>query len=207
MTEISGDISTLSPPGEYLLFCNFFYSLPHSASSGSIHRVTSSGNFWAKWSGVTHKNLSLPYVAIATPPRSDAWDDAGERHNQGQHLGQIFPEISGAGEERTAGAGRGGGERRAVHGVASPATPLQGYLHESARSCAGAPGKGRLVFVDGEGVPSPAPSPDDFPHGPVHGMTPVKNRIGAGSWAGLFRDIICTAPAHRGEGERRAVHG
>ena len=65
--------------------------------------------------------------------------------------------ISGAGEERTAGAGRGGGERRAVHGVASPATPLQGYLHESARSCAGAPGKGRLVFVDGEGVPSPAP--------------------------------------------------
>ena len=51
---------------------------------------------------------------------------------------------------------------------------------------------------------------------PVHEMTPAKNRIGAGSRAGLSGAITCTAPAPgrgrstkrgRGGGERRAVHG
>ncbi len=46
-------------------------------------------------------------------PRSGAWDDAGEGHNQDRHPGHAFPEISpalpppGAGEEREARAGWG----------------------------------------------------------------------------------------------------
>ena len=44
-------------------------------------------------------------------------------------------------------------------------------------------GRACMVLPDGEGVPSPAPPrplPGSYLHGPVHGMTPARNRIGAG---------------------------
>ncbi|NLM30496.1 MAG: hypothetical protein GX216_08770 [Methanomicrobiales archaeon] len=34
--------------------------------------------------------------------------------------------------------------------------------------------KDRMVLLNGEGGPSPVPSPGDCHHGPVHGMTPAK---------------------------------
>ena len=51
-------------------------------------------------------------------------------------------------------------------------------------------GRASMVFVDGEGVPSPAPPPDDISHGPVHGEMPAENKIGAGT----PEAITCTAP-------------
>ena len=84
-------------------------------------------------------------------PRSGAWADAGEEQDRGRLAGPAFPGISpalplpGGGEERTAGAGQGGGDRRAMYGPAFP-----GSHHESARSCAGALGEGRDKLKTGK---------------------------------------------------------
>ena len=101
-------------------------------------------------------------VPSPAPPRvispwSGVWADAGEGHNQGRHPGPAFPGLSGVGEERRR-RGRGGGERRAVSGFTFPGLrPAQALTTKNPAPGRGTLGKAGMVFVDGEGVPSPAP--------------------------------------------------
>jgi len=111
-------------------------------------------------------------VPSPTPPRmispqSGAWDDAGEGWDRGRLLGRPFrryhlhcPRL---GRGRSAKCGRGGGERRAVHGFALPITPYSGYHHDIPRSCAGTLGKGQYGFCRRGGGSLPDPSPGDIP--------------------------------------------
>ena len=74
-----------------------------------------------------------------------------------------------------------------------------------------APGRGpggrtSMVFVDGEGVPSPTPPRVIPPRSGAWDDTGEGRDLGPTPRVGLSGDITCTAPA-RGGGERRAVHG
>ncbi len=99
-------------------------------------------------------------------PRSDAWGDAGEEYNRGCSPGPAFPEAitctaPAPGRGRSAKRGRGGGDRRAVYGASSPATPFPGSHHDSPRSCAGALRKGQYGSLRRGGGSLPGPSPGD----------------------------------------------
>ena len=135
------------------------------------------------------------------PPRLGAWGMPGK-----SIIGAALPDppFRGyhlhcprrrRGEEREARAGWGErGERcmgqppgRALPGLSPryPSLPRGGPV-----------GRAGMVLFDGEGVPSPAPPPGDAHHGPVHGMTPVKDTIGP-AFPG---DFTITIPELRGAG-------
>ena len=156
---------------------------------------------------------------IAT--RSGAWDDAGEEQDRGRLPGRPFrgyhlhcPRPQGRG--RSAKRGRGGGERKAVSGFTFPDLRPSRAITTIPPAPAREPwGRAGMVFVDGEGVPSPPPprviSPRSgawdgageeqdrsrLPDPPFQRLSPALPPPGQGRSA---------RPAPGG-GERRAVHG
>ena len=98
---------------------------------------------------------------IAT--RSGAWDDAGEEQDRGRLPGRPFrgyhlhcPRPQGRG--RSAKRGRGGGERKAVSGFTFPdLRPSRALTTKAPAPARGPCRRASIVFVDGEGVPSPTP--------------------------------------------------
>ncbi len=127
-----------------------------------------------------------------------AWDDAGEEQDRGQGISRLLP-PPGAGEERRR-CGRGGGERRAVSGFAFPGLrPSWDLATISPAPGRGSRGRASMVFIDGEG----APSPGDLFHDPVYGMTPVEGRIRAGTPGRPFWGYrLHCPPPMGGRGER-----
>ena len=168
-----------------------------------------------------------PSWAIACP-RSRVWEPCGgagivfrngeEGHNQGRPYRGISSALPrpGGGGARSAG-GVGEREERGVlmrcrqnaQSGFSPRLRPSRALTTIAPDPAREPrGRSSTVLLDGEGVPSPAPPPDDFFHGPVHGMVVVKGKIGAGSPGPAFPGVyIRPAPDGGGVPEARAGRG
>ncbi len=137
----------------------------------------------------------------AMSPTARCMGDAGEEYNRSCSPGSAFPGISPALPPPEAGggarsAGGVGGERRAMYGSASWPRPPRALTTISLAPARGPVGRAGMVLFDGEGVPSPAPPPGDAHHGPVHGMTPVKDTIGP-AFPG---DFTITIPELRGAG-------
>jgi len=82
-----------------------------------------------------------------TPAKGGIWARGYRDYCPRRGRGRSVGGAGGVGE-------RGGGSIRVrLPGLA----PLQGSRHDISRSCAGPWGRASMVFVDGEGVPSPAP--------------------------------------------------
>jgi len=102
-------------------------------------------------------------------------------------------------------AGREGARenRRAAFWAGLPSTSFPGYLHEIPRSCAGTLKRDRYGSPRRGGSSLPGPSPGDFLHGPVHGMTPAKGIIRAGTPGRPYQGISPALPPLTRAGEER----
>ena len=153
---------------------------------------------------VDGEGVPSPAPPRVISPRSGVGGDAGEEQDRGQGISRLLPPPE-AGEERRR-RGRGGGERRAVSGFAFPGLrPSRDLATRSPAPGRGTLGRAGTVFVDGEGVPSPAPPRVISPRSGVGGDA-GEGRIRAGTPGRPFRGISPALPSSKG-GERRAVYG
>ena len=145
-------------------------------------------------------DILLGPVYGTMPEKNRVWAGTPGRPFWGYHL-----HCPPSGWGRSAGgAGGVGREENSIRVRLPRLAPLQGSRRYCLRSGAEDPWRASMVLFDGEGAPSPAPPRGDCHHGPVHGVTPGKNRVWAGTPGRPFRGyhLHCPRP-----GEGRSAGG